>query len=173
METLKAIEARKSVRGFTSEKITDEELNIILKAGNAAPIGMGRFDDIAFNVIEDRQLLDKISAAAVKGTEREGKDIYYGAQTVVVVSSLPQASDALTYANGGTILENFLLAATDIGVDSVFIFGTVRGFDNEPGLLKEAGIPEGHKIISSAALGHGMPEAAGVPKKERNITINR
>jgi nitroreductase len=171
VETLQAIAARKSVRGFTAEKITDRELDIILKAGNAAPVGMGAFNSMAFNVIQDRDLLDRISEAAVKGTPRENTDIYYGASTVIIISSAKQPFEALAYANAGCIVQNLLLAATDIGVDSVYVFGTNQGFAQNPALLKEANIPDGFTPVSSVVLGHATEEQAATPKTEREIAI--
>ncbi|MDR1495502.1 MAG: nitroreductase family protein [Clostridiales Family XIII bacterium] len=173
METLKAIETRKSTRGFLPEQISDAALDTILKAGVEAPVGMGAFDSIHFAVIQDAALLRKISDAATKNTEREGQDIYYGAPTVVVISSTEQPMPELAFANAGTIVENFLLAATDIGIGNVYIFGSVMGFKNDPSLSVEAGIPEGYTPVSSVALGYATEEANAIPKVERNIPVSR
>jgi nitroreductase len=173
METLKAIEARKSTRGFKPEQIPDAALEAVLAAGTQAPVGMAAFDSIHFTVIQDAALLKKISDAATKNTEREGQDIYYGAPTVIVVSSKEQPIPELAFANAGTIVENFLLAATDLGINSVYVFGSMMGFRNDPGLAAEAGIPEGYKPVSSAALGYATEEMAAAPKVTRDIAIYR
>jgi nitroreductase len=173
METLKAIEARKSTRGFKPDQIPDAALDTILKAGVQAPVGMGNFSSIHFTVIQDAAFLKKVSDAATKGTEREGKDIYYGAPTVIVISSAQQPVPELTFANAGAIVANLLLAATDIGIDNVYIFGSVGGFKNDPGLAAEAGIPEGYTPVSSVALGYATEEAAAAPKAPRDIPVNK
>jgi nitroreductase len=173
METLQAIEARKSTRGFTPEQIPDSALETILKAGVQAPVGMGAFAGIHFTVIQDGAFLKKVSDATTKGTEREGQDIYYGAPTVIVVSSKEQPLPELTFANAGAIVENFLLAATDLGLGSVYVFGTVIGFKNDAGLAAEAGIPEGFTPVSSVALGYATEEAAAAPKVTRDIPVGK
>ena len=42
MTMIETICSRKSVRSYTGENITAEELEVILKAANASPVGMGR-----------------------------------------------------------------------------------------------------------------------------------
>ncbi|MDR1028509.1 MAG: nitroreductase family protein [Clostridiales Family XIII bacterium] len=173
METLKAIEVRKSTRGFKPDPISEESLDIILKAANEAPVGMSAFDSIRLTVLRDAALIAKISDAATTGSAREGQDIYYGASTVIIVSSKEQPVPELTFANAGCIVTTCLLAATDIGIDNVYIFGCVAGFRNDPSLLAEVGIPEGFTPISSVALGYATEGAAVVPKAKRQIGINR
>ncbi|MDR2162641.1 MAG: nitroreductase family protein [Clostridiales Family XIII bacterium] len=173
METLKAIESRKSTRGFKPDQIPEAALEAILKAGVEAPVGRAAFGNIHFAVVQDAALLKKISDAATKGTEREGQDIYYGAPTVIVVSSKEQSVPELTFSNAGAISGNFLLAATDIGVDNVYVFSCLRGFRNDPGLSAEAGIPEGYTPISSVALGYATEADAAVPKPPRDIPVSR
>jgi nitroreductase len=70
-------------------------------------------------------------------------------------------------------VQNFLLAATDLGIDSVYIFGVISVPPTETELLKELGIPEGFKPVSSVALGYATEEAAAAPKVPRNIPVNR
>lgn len=43
---IETICSRKSVRSYTGENITAAELDVILKAANAAPVGMGQFDSL-------------------------------------------------------------------------------------------------------------------------------
>ena len=41
-ETIKNLIERRSCRSYKAEQIKDEELNLILKAGEYAPTGMGK-----------------------------------------------------------------------------------------------------------------------------------
>ncbi|GHU37634.1 nitroreductase [Clostridia bacterium] len=158
METLKAITLRKSTRGFKPDALSDKVVETIIKAGAAAPIGHGAFDSVHLTVVTNAELMKKISDAATKGTEREGGNIFYGAPLVVIVSSTKSPVPGLDYANVGCIIENMLVAATDINIANIYIYGTVFGFENAPELLAEAGIPDGYKPISSAAF--GLPTVA-------------
>ncbi|MDR2005822.1 MAG: nitroreductase family protein [Acidaminococcales bacterium] len=172
-ETLATIEKRKSTKGFKPDQIPAAAVDTILKAGEAAPIGMGAFDTIHFTVVQDAELLKKISEAVTRGTPRAGTDIYYGAPTVIIVSVAKQVLPGLDLVDAGGVIQNFLLAATDIGIGSVHIFGTPYAFAAEPALLQLAGIPEGFKVVSSAALGYATETAAATPKPPRNIAVNR
>ena len=51
MTMIETICSRKSIRSYTGENITAAELDVILKAANAAPVGMGQFDSLHLTVI--------------------------------------------------------------------------------------------------------------------------
>ena len=172
-ETLATIQKRKSTRGFKSEQIPAAALDTILKAGEAAPVGMGAFDTIHFTVVQNAELIKKISDAATRGTPRAGVDIFYGAPTLIIVSSAAQPFPGLDLVDAGGIIQNFLLAATDIGIDSVHILGTTAAFTADPELLQLVGIPEGFKVISSAIFGYATEAALAIPKPPRSIAVNR
>lgn len=53
MNVLQAMLARRSCRDFTAEPVTEKEIEQLLLAANAAPVGMARFDAIALSVIQD------------------------------------------------------------------------------------------------------------------------
>jgi len=59
METIEAIMSRRSVRQFTTEPITQEQLDIILHAAMQAP-SAGNGQPWHFIVIQDRKTLDQI-----------------------------------------------------------------------------------------------------------------
>jgi nitroreductase len=172
-ETLVTIEKRQSTRDFKPDQIPVAALDAILKAGNEAPVGTGNFDSLHFTVVQNADLIKKISVSATRGTPREGNDIFYGAPTVIIVSAAAQPVPGLDLADAGAIVQNFLLAATDLGIDSVYIFGVISIPPTDSELLTELGIPEGFKPVSSAALGYATAKAAATPKVPRNIPISR
>ena len=63
MNTLEAIAKRKSTRNYTPEQIPEEALEVILKAGFAAPVAMAKYDSLHITVVQTQQLLDKINQA--------------------------------------------------------------------------------------------------------------
>jgi nitroreductase len=168
METIKAIAKRKSTRGFTPQQIPADALDTLLAAGCAAPVGMRAYDTLHLTVVQNAQLLQEISDAATKASGREGS-IYYGAPTVVIISSKKPAVPGIEYANAGCIAENILLAATDLGIANIYILGTVGGFAADPTLLAKAGIPDGFFPVSSVALGY--PAEVSDDEKTLAITI--
>ena len=54
MNTMETIFSRASVRSYTGQPVTPEELALILKAAKAAPAGMARFDTLHLTVIHNR-----------------------------------------------------------------------------------------------------------------------
>ena len=64
MEFKKVLEMRQSTRKFLDKQISEEELEIILRAGNHAPIGSALYEDIHITVVQDQEILLKLCEAA-------------------------------------------------------------------------------------------------------------
>jgi nitroreductase len=75
----------------------------------------------------------------------------------------------IQYANVGCIIENMLLAATDLGVGNIYLWGAANVVAKIPELQRELGIPEGFTPVSSAAL--GFAAESGQEEKELGITL--
>jgi len=170
METLKAIAKRKSTRAFLPEKqVGESELKTILSAGCAAPVGAADYPSIHLTVIKDKAVLAKITKAAQTAFKTD-RDVLYGAPVLVVVSSSEPKFPNIQYANVGCIMENMLLAATNLGIDNIYLWGPVNAIIKSPELLKELGIPEGFTPISAAALGYAAE--SNPAEKELKITLS-
>lgn len=169
METMKAIARRKSTRAYKQDQIPDDVLNSILAAGCAAPVGMGKYDSLHLTVIQNKEILKDISAGVAKAINMD-TDPLYGAPTVVLVSSKGAAMPGIDYANTGCILENMMLAATDKGISSVFLWGAAVCAGSDAELQKRLAVPEGFKPIGSVALGYSA-EASDQAEKELTVKI--
>ncbi|MDL2218207.1 nitroreductase family protein [Christensenellaceae bacterium OttesenSCG-928-M15] len=154
MDTLRTIAKRKSTRQFKQDQIPRDRLETILKAACAAPVGHGEYHALHLTVVQDAEILDRIRDVAVDCFRDPVLDIYYGAPTVVIISTSHGSMPELDMANAGTIAENMMLAATDIGIDSIYIWGTVLAFRAEPDLGEDINLPEGFEPIASVALGY-------------------
>ena len=167
METMKAIETRQSCRSFTSEQICAVDLEVILKAANAAPVGMGRYEDVHLTVIQNETLLNEIDRVAAEFFGDPQKHPLYGTKTLILVSAiLPEAPrTVLAYCNAGCIVENMALAATDLCLGSVYIFGSVNALNLHAELVAKLGLPEGFVPVSALAVGK-----AASPVQERTFT---
>ncbi|MCC8106394.1 MAG: nitroreductase family protein [Clostridiales bacterium] len=64
MDTLNTIFSRKSIRTYTGEAVSPEQEALILKAANAAPVGMGQYDTVHLTVIKNKELLSEIDSTA-------------------------------------------------------------------------------------------------------------
>ncbi|MDR3314370.1 MAG: nitroreductase family protein [Oscillospiraceae bacterium] len=170
METMKAIAKRKSTRAFTPGKqVSEADLEAILAAGSAAPVGAGDFPSLHLTVIRNPETLEKINKA-VQAAFKFDRDVLYGAPTLVLVSSAEPKFPNIQYANVGCIMENILLAATDLGVDNVYLWGASSVIAKSPELQKELGVPEGFTPISGAALGYAAEENPA--EKELGVTLS-
>lgn len=156
MNTMDAIYSRKSVRTYTGEPITNEQLNTILKAANAAPVGMGQYEDVHLTVITNIELLGKIDAA---GAAMFGKpDIHplYNAPMLILVSAKLPSAEAMknvTYSNAAIIVQNMALAAIELGVGVCHIWGATMAILNSPDILSVLNLPEGFAPCCAVTLG--------------------
>lgn len=169
METLKAIARRKSTRDFTSEQISAASLTMILKAGCAAPVGMGRYDSLHLTVIQDKELLE---AASRTGKERMGtdNDPLYHAPTLVIISAKPIPElPGIELANASCVAENMMLAATDAGISSVYLWGVPFALKQNTAFVERLGLPDGFQPVIAVALGYAAhPDGS---EKELRVSI--
>ena len=173
MNTLEAIAKRKSTRAYTDRQIPEEVLDAILKAGCAAPVAMARYDSLHITVVQTKELIDRVNAATEETLLKligQRRSMDFGAKTLLLISSMPQHRPGMEYCNVGIVVENMVLAATDLGVDSVILGGSPRVMVNDGELMLELGIPEGFRPVLGAAFGYAADE--GVPR-EHGFAKNR
>ena len=63
MELKQAIFTRCSCRSYTDEPVSEEHLNAVLAAANAAPVGMGAYGTVHLTVIRSKEFIAALSAA--------------------------------------------------------------------------------------------------------------
>jgi len=170
METLKTIAMRKSTRSYKAEQVTQEELNTVLHAGCAAPVGSGKYETVHMTVIQKPELLDRITQAAAKASGNPDAKPFYGAPTVILISCKKREDSNVYIANAACIVENMHLAATDLGLGSVYLWGFLNAFSAEPELLDELSLPKGFVPVSAMTLGY--PTEPLTEEKELSQTIN-
>ncbi len=173
MNTQEAIFKRKSTRSYRDEQISDEALDAILKAGFASPVAMARYESLHITVLQNAELLSRINEMTTElFYKRSGvmRNMDFGAKTMVLVSSahsdLPLEME---YVNVGIVMENMVLCATDMGIDSVILGGAPRAIKNDAEILKALGIPEGFTPILGVFLGYATNDA---PAKQHKIAVN-
>ncbi|HCC35230.1 MAG TPA: nitroreductase [Ruminococcaceae bacterium] len=145
METMNTINRRKSVRSYTGEKISESILQIILKAANEAPVGMGKYENVHLTVIENQELLQAINEGAAKMFGQPDMQPLYGAPTYILVSEKPSRDSIgnIEYSNAAIIVHNMALAAVDLGVGTCYIWGATTALGANPALIKQLNLPDG------------------------------
>lgn len=153
METMEVMHRRQSCRDYLPGQISEEALNTLLLAANAAPVGMGKYQNMHLTVVQNSTLLTKLNVRAADFMGDPTLRPTYGAPTVIFVSAAEGDPDDVRYCNAACIVENMHLAATDLGLGSVYLLGCIRALQKAPELQRELGIPEGFTPMSALAVG--------------------
>lgn len=156
METFETILSRRSIRKYTGQAASEEEEKKILKAAYAAPVGMGRKDDLHLTVITNKELLGQIEAGAASLFGQPGAKLLYGAPEMVLVSvrlSGDEAADNVQFSNAAGAIENMALEAVDLDLGTVHIWGAIRALNSSPELIAKLGLPEGYTPASAIIFG--------------------
>ena len=159
MELFDVINKRFSNRKFLEKQISNEDLDKILKAGMQAPVGRGRYEDMHITVIQDKSLLDEINKLA-------DRSVFYNAPTLVIISAKDDGH-GLDKENSACVAMNMLLAATDLGLASIYL-NLVIGLIKDSDVLNKLNLPLGFVPIVGVGLGY----ANGSHTIEHKIDVN-
>lgn len=173
MNAIETITVRKSTRAYKSKQISNSDLEIILQAGMAAPVGSGAYDTLHITVVQNQEIFSKINVAVTDMIFKiMGKkmDKNFGAPTMIFVSSKPAMMPGLEYANTACILENMAIAATSLEIDNIIWGGAAVAVAQNEELQKDLEIPEGYKPILCISLGYAKETES--PKKHE-ISVNK
>jgi nitroreductase len=155
ISTINDLLSRRSIRSYTDEPVSQEELEVITKAGLYAPSGMGKQSAIMV-VVQDPETVKKLEAlnASAVGRDPQTSHNFYGAPVVIVV--LADKSVPTYRYDGALVMGNLLNAAHAIGLGGCWIHRAKEMFETEEGkaLLKQWGVQGEVEGIGNAILGH-------------------
>ena len=156
MNTMETICRRKSVRSYNGRNITQAELEQLLKAAYAAPVGRNAYDTLILTVVTNQAFMDKLNDATAAMMGRPDIIPLYGAPTLIILSTtLPGgARDNVAYSNAACVVENIALEAVELGIGTCHIWGAIRALNANPELVKELKLPEGYVPCCAVILGH-------------------
>jgi len=180
MNTLETIAARRSIRRFKAGPLPDGTLEKILAAGIQAPSGHNR-QPWRFTVVAGAAHAEMVEVLRSTLAKRraEGEDVGSAAGTVEAMAGAavtvfvhhPKGihpwvarsenwEELVDVQSTGGAIENMLLAATELGIGSLWIadvweaYGPLNAFLGENGLMV-------------AAVSFGLPDEAPAPRKRR------
>lgn len=168
MEFMEVITNRQSCRAFSGEMITDNELETVLKAANAAPVGNGIYEDVQLTVVQNKDLLDRLEKNTCKAVPSIPEHPLYGLSTVIVISCKKTDNPGMAMANASTIAENMLLAATSLGLGSIYLMAVPMTAQYNPDLCSEMKIQDGFAPYVMVGVGKSQAEL-----QERRLTTER
>lgn len=153
MDVLQAIKDRRSIRKYTPEPVSEEQVTQILEAGRWAP-SRGNSQPWKFIVLNDDQIRKELADAIPTG-----KFLAQAPQGIAVVVN-PKSSKH-PEQEGSAAIQNMLLAAHALGLGTCWI--SVCGTEWAEKASQVLGIPDEEWLISVVSIGH----PAETPEKGR------
>ena len=173
-DVLKAMEARFSTRGYSSEKLTKDQLDSLIRAGLQAPTAANR-QEIHITVVNgDHPILAEIEAEknAERGIQNPPHNFYFEAPVVFLLSG--EQAFGWSKVDAGIAVENIALAAEGLGLGSLII-GCIKGAltgekrDYFADVLK---LPEGYDFEVAIAVGYkAVVKEPHEYSVEKNVTF--
>lgn len=177
-ETLIVIKTRKSVRKYKKNQLLREEVEKIVNSGMEAPSGHNS-QPVYYTVIQNRELLDRIdeitktemAKSEVDWIQKFGSHpryhVLHSAPTVIFVSTRDECYSPVEDASAA--IENMLLAATALGIGSVWI-GLINHFLKLPESREMLKVPDGYTARYAVCFGYEDPEkVATKPARRRDV----
>lgn len=165
-DALSFIYARKSVRNFTGESVSREDLDKILKAAMSAPTAVNK-QPWSFVVVTDRKTLDKLSDSLPSAK------MLYKAGAAIIVCAIPEKAygelKEFAIIDCSLASENILLAIEYLGLGGLWTaaYPSPERMNTVRSILE---IPENIIPLNVIPIGH--PEGETKPKdkfKQENI----
>lgn len=144
--------ARRSVRRYTDEPVSEEQTTTLLEAAMAAPSASNR-KPWHFVVVTDRKMLDTLA-------ERHPyAKMLFGAALCIAVCGDTTVSEGFWIQDCSAATENILLAAAGMGLGTVWI-GVHPRAERENVVHELLDIPPGMVALCLIAVGHPGEEKA-------------
>lgn len=159
MDTLDCILSRKSVRKYSEQIVTDEQIDILLKSAMAAPTGKN-VRPWEFVVVKDRAVLDAMAQ------ELPYAKMLSQANVAIVVCG-DAAKSAYWYIDCAAATQNLLLAAENIGLGAVWT-ATYPYEDRMDVCKRYLNLPD--NILSLCVVPVGYPAKPFIPMDKYDVT---
>lgn len=168
------IMARRSIRQYTTQTISHDTLDQIIKCGINAPNGQAR-QAYELRVVNDPKLLKEISDAVLKDNHemslKPGADnIFFGARAVVFIGN--DTNYDMSQVDCGLLGENIILSAWSKGIGSCCMAHPVRLMKESESCapyIQKLGFSAGYNLLYSIALGYPNESPDAKPRKEDMI----
>jgi nitroreductase len=173
------LKSRRTVRSYTAEAVTRQDLQELIDSAILAPTGMN-FQPWAFTVVTNQEVMRKLNAIVVEilrspeaqqhmTNERmkeivnePGYYIFHGAPALIVISGDTKVPGAMFDCQ--LAAENLFLAAHAKGLGTCYM-GLFLLAAEHPEAQKLLGIAEGYKMMAAAVVGHPNVRPEGPPQR--------
>ena len=170
-DTLDLIQKRRSIRKFSAEPVTVDQIRTLAEAAEAAPSAMNQ-QPWRCHFITSPKVIGEINAAAFAKFRADGnqgvidrltardsaENIFYGAPLVVIITAERNQMTGYAMIDCGIVAQTIALAAESIGLGSCIIGLTAAAFS---GLARQSvgrliQMPDSHEFAISIAIGHPL-----------------
>lgn len=163
MDILDAIQKRRSVRSYSDQQLSDQELSSILEAGRLAPSGKNR-QDLKFIVAQKPETKRKLAKAA------GGQSFLAEASAVVAgvsldPESLMRCGISRSKVDVTIALDHLTLQAAEQGIGTCWI----GAFDQQR-VKQILDIPDQYKVVALMPIGVPEQELRQHTKERKDLT---
>jgi len=149
-EFVQTIFARRSIRKYTGEPVSQEAIDTLLKAAMAAPSASNR-KPWQFIVVTKRETLDALAEA-----HHHGKMLFEAPLCIAVCGDLTEM-ERFWVQDCSAATENLLLAATALGLGAVWL-GVYPRDERVAAVRRILALPDHITPLSLASIGHPAEE---------------
>ena len=162
--------ARRSVREFTDEGVTDEQVRSLLDAAMAAPSACAK-DPWDFVVSRQREMLDRMADVLPNG-----QMLRHAPLGILVCGDIARAHDrqeSYLLQDCSAAIENLLLAASLLGLGACWL-GVHPRSERVAGMRALFGLPAQIIPVSAVAVGHpASPAKARTRYRDAYVHMER
>ncbi|RJS71926.1 MAG: nitroreductase [Candidatus Syntrophoarchaeum sp. WYZ-LMO15] len=170
MDLIEAIKGRRSIRNYTDEPVTDEELEFIFEAARWAP-SWANTQCWEFIVVRDPEMKEKLAETLT--TKNPARKAFSQAPVVLVACAqkgksgyyegepATERGDNWLMFDTALAVHNLMLAAYSIGLGTVHV--GLFDFKKAEEIL---GLPPEYTVVELIPLGHPAREGKAPPRKE-------
>lgn len=151
-EVINNIKTRRSIRKFKDERITKEELNIILESGTYAPSAMNQQSSLMV-VVNDENIYNELCLLTEKYFPTR-KPYFYGSKDIIIVFG--DSNCKCPIEDGSLLLQNLFLSANSLGIGSCWINYLRELLKTEEGikLQEKMNVPSNYFVVGTCILGY-------------------
>lgn len=157
-ELIDTIFARRSIRRYTAEPVSEEHIKLLLEAGMAAPTANNR-QPWHFVVVTDRETLNKLAQAHIYGKMLS--------QAALAIAVCGEAANEQWVQDCSAATENILLAATALGLGSVWL-GVYPRLERQEDIRRILGVPARYEILNLLSIGYPAEKREPGTKYDEN-----
>jgi len=165
METMEAIQTRRSVRGFTGENVGDEAITSILEAGRWAPSGLNN-QPWRFIVVRSPETKVEMSKLTVYGPTIKNAPLL----VVVFLDKEHIYNYVKDVQSIGACIQNMLLCIHSLGLGGVWLGEILKSSEM---VNKVLDAPDSFELMAVIAIGHPAKKPQIPERKELDQLVFR